>query len=117
MRCSIVVPRALVPHLLLLLAFATALQAHVVSMSSGELKVDGTSATFELRIPMYEVAHVTNPQTMLLEQLKSGPHAGSVDWSRVDTFRPFGGIRIEDDVVCTDAEPMNLTRDGFAELA
>ena len=54
---------------------------------------------------------------MLLERLKSGPHAGGVDWSRVDAFRPFGGIRIEDDVVCTDTEPMNLTREGFAELA
>jgi len=70
MRCSIVAPRGLVPHLPLLLAFATALQAHVVSMSSGELNVNGTAATFELRIPMYEVAHVTNPQTTLLDQLK-----------------------------------------------
>ena len=54
---------------------------------------------------------------MLLEQLKAGPHAGDVDWARVDAFRPFGGIRIEDDVVCTDAAPENLTRDAFAALA
>jgi len=33
----------------------------------------------------------------------------------VDAFKPFGGIRIEDDVVCTDEAPVNLTRDGFAE--
>lgn len=51
---------------------------------------------------------------MLLAQLKAGPHAGEVDWERVDTFRPFGGIRIEDDVVCTDGVPENLTRDAFA---
>ena len=44
--------------------------AHVVSMSSGELHVEGRSATYELRIPMYEVAHVTNPETALLDQLK-----------------------------------------------
>ena len=54
---------------------------------------------------------------MLLDALRAGPHAGSVDWARVDAFRPFGGIRIEDDVVCTDAAPVNLTREGFAALA
>jgi Xaa-Pro dipeptidase len=54
---------------------------------------------------------------MLLEKLKQDGHADSVDWARVDAFRPYGGIRIEDDVVCTDAAPLNLTRDGFAEVA
>jgi hypothetical protein len=44
--------------------------AHVVSMSSGELHVNGRTATYELRIPMYEVAHVTHPETALLDQLK-----------------------------------------------
>ncbi|GAB1594389.1 Xaa-Pro dipeptidase [Lysobacter claricitrinus] len=51
---------------------------------------------------------------MLLDDLRAGPHAGSVDWVRVDAFRPYGGIRIEDDVACTDGEPLNLTRDAFA---
>jgi Xaa-Pro dipeptidase len=51
---------------------------------------------------------------MLLEPLRAGPQAGSIDWKRVDAFHPFGGIRIEDDVVCTEAAPMNLTREGFA---
>ena len=42
---------------------------------------------------------------MLLERADdSGPHASSVDWARVDAFRPFGGIRIEDDVVCTERD-------------
>lgn len=51
---------------------------------------------------------------MLLDELRQGPHAGEVDWARVDAFRPFGGIRIEDDVACTDGEPLNLTREAFA---
>ena len=51
---------------------------------------------------------------MLLDEVRAGPHADIVDWARVDAFRPFGGIRIEDDVVCTDGEPLNLTREGFA---
>lgn len=51
---------------------------------------------------------------MLLDGLRQGPHAGEVDWARVDAFRPFGGIRIEDDVACTDGDPLNLTREAFA---
>jgi hypothetical protein len=39
-------------------------------MSSGELHVDGRRATYELRIPMYELTHVTHPETALLDQLK-----------------------------------------------
>ena len=54
---------------------------------------------------------------MLLDGLKRGAHADAVDWARVDAFRPYGGIRIEDDVVCTEGAPVNLTRDGFAEGA
>ena len=51
---------------------------------------------------------------MLLEELRQGAHAGDVDWSRVDAFRPCGGIRIEDDVACTGGDPLNLTREAFA---
>jgi len=44
--------------------------AHVVSMSTGELRFDGPIATYELRMPMYEVAHVTNPETALLDHVR-----------------------------------------------
>ncbi|MGH8077677.1 MAG: Xaa-Pro dipeptidase [Lysobacter sp.] len=54
---------------------------------------------------------------MLLDGLRQGEHASAVDWSRVDAFRPYGGIRIEDDVACTDGAPLNLTREGFAQSA
>ncbi|HVI58659.1 MAG TPA: Xaa-Pro dipeptidase [Luteimonas sp.] len=54
---------------------------------------------------------------MLLDKLREDGHADSVDWSRVDAFRPYGGIRIEDDVACTDGEPVNLTREAFAAAA
>lgn len=54
---------------------------------------------------------------LLLEGLQRGEHADAVDWARIDAFRPFGGIRIEDDVVCTDAAPTNLTREEFAAAA
>ena len=53
---------------------------------------------------------------LLLEELRNGKHSGSVDWDKVDAFRPYGGIRIEDDVACTDGDPINLTREAFAAL-
>ena len=52
------------------LAFAAPLAAHMVSMSTGELKVDGNRAHYELRIPMYEVAHVRQPERTLLEHIR-----------------------------------------------
>jgi Xaa-Pro dipeptidase len=51
---------------------------------------------------------------MLLEELRAKPVAADVDWAKVDAFRQYGGIRIEDDVVCTESAPENLTRDAFA---
>lgn len=51
---------------------------------------------------------------MLLAELRDKPVAADIDWARVDAFRQYGGIRIEDDVVCTDGAPENLTRDAFA---
>jgi Xaa-Pro dipeptidase len=53
---------------------------------------------------------------MLLEELRAKPAARDVDWARVDAFRKYGGIRIEDDVACTEGEPENLTRDAFAAV-
>lgn len=46
------------------------LRAHMVSMSTGDLKVDGAHATYELRMPMYEVAHVHEPQHTLLDHVR-----------------------------------------------
>ena len=51
---------------------------------------------------------------MLLDELKAKGLGDAVDWARVDAFKPYGGIRIEDDVVCTDGTPLNLTREAFA---
>jgi hypothetical protein len=47
-------------------------QAHVVSISTGELHMDGPTAVFELRIPLYEVAQVVHPETTLLDQFRFG---------------------------------------------
>jgi len=53
---------------------------------------------------------------MLLDEVRQTPAGRDVDWAKVEAFRPYGGIRIEDDVVCADGAPENLTRDAFAAL-
>jgi len=53
-----------------LLCVPCTLAAHMVSMSTGELKVDGNRAHYELRIPMYEVAHVHEPEHTLLDHVR-----------------------------------------------
>ena len=44
--------------------------AHVMSMSSGDLTVSGTAAHYELRMPLYEITHVRNPERVLLEHVR-----------------------------------------------
>jgi hypothetical protein len=53
-----------------LLVFALPLTAHMVSMSTGDLKVDGNRAHYQLRMPMYEVAHVREPEHTLLDHIR-----------------------------------------------
>ena len=55
---------------LLLLTAAGLAYGHVVSMSAAELHVNGRAATYELRMPMYELAHVNNPETALLDHVR-----------------------------------------------
>ena len=50
----------------------------------------------------------------LLANLRATPHHAAVNWELVSHLRKFGGVRIEDDVVCTEGAPENLTRDAFA---
>lgn len=54
---------------------------------------------------------------MLLEDLRQAGHGDAVNWQRVDFFKPYGGIRIEDEVLCTDNGADNLTRPVFAANA
>ena len=50
---------------------------------------------------------------MLLDNLRGTPAEHHVNWATVDWLRPYGGIRIEDDIrVMTDGRE-NLTRDAF----
>ncbi len=47
---------------------------------------------------------------MLLAELRGSDSAAGVDWDAVERFRPYGGVRIEDDVYITASGHENLTR-------
>jgi len=52
----------------------------------------------------------------LLEQARGDARGRHIDWARVDSLRPYGGIRIEDDLAVTRSGCENLTRDAFSEV-
>jgi Xaa-Pro dipeptidase len=49
----------------------------------------------------------------LLEEARAKPVGKKINWSRVEQLKPFGGIRIEDNVVARAGTPENLTRMAF----
>ena len=51
---------------------------------------------------------------MLLDKLRGTPAETHVNWRTVDWLRPYGGIRIEDDVRVLADGAVNLTRNAFA---
>ncbi len=50
----------------------------------------------------------------LLAAARNDRRRDAIAWDAVDALMPFGGVRIEDNVVATAAGPRNLTREAFA---
>src|SRR5271168_4789040 len=53
----------------------------------------------------------------LLAAARADERRRYIDWAVVDELKPFGGVRIEDNVAATAAKPENMTRDAFARTA
>jgi len=53
----------------------------------------------------------------ILAEWKQKSDARAINWDRVEKLIPYGGIRIEDNVLVTETGPENLTRDAFATLS
>lgn len=49
---------------------AAPLYAHVMSMSTGDIALTGASAHYELSMPIYEIAHISNPSVSLFEHIR-----------------------------------------------
>lgn len=66
------------------------------------------------------VVVTVEPGIYFIDSLLAAAHADSrrahIDWTVVEELKPFGGIRIEDNVAATASRPENLTRNAFAKL-
>ena len=51
----------------------------------------------------------------LLSQLKQSSHGKMVNWPNVESMRPFGGIRIEDNIIVHQSHNENMTRDLYLD--
>ena len=52
----------------------------------------------------------------LLRKWKANGNSAAINWNRVEALSDFGGIRIEDNIVVTHGDPVNLSRDAFATI-
>lgn len=53
---------------------------------------------------------------LLLDAARRDGRGRDIDWAAVERLKPYGGIRIEDDVVALPGGQENLTRDAFAAI-
>jgi Xaa-Pro dipeptidase len=67
------------------------------------------------------VVVTVEPGIYFIDSLLAAARADSrrehIDWALVEELRPFGGIRIEDNVAVTESRPENLTREAFRRVA
>lgn len=63
--------------LIVLIASAGPLAAHVVSTSTGEIRVEGAVASYEFRIPTYELQHMPETSVRLLDSIHFHGENGS----------------------------------------
>jgi Xaa-Pro dipeptidase len=67
------------------------------------------------------VVVTVEPGLYFIDSLLAAAHADQrrahIDWTVVEELKPFGGIRIEDNVVATASTPENMTRDAFRRAA
>jgi len=63
---------------LLLGLLPLSVSAHIMSMSSGELVVSGSRVDYELRMPLYEIVHLEEPERSLLDNFRLYDEGGEV---------------------------------------
>jgi Xaa-Pro dipeptidase len=67
------------------------------------------------------VVVTVEPGIYMIESLLAAAYADQrrnlIHWETVASLKPYGGVRIEDNVAVTATQPENLTRDAFARVA
>ncbi len=108
------VTRALFPHGL---GHSLGIQVHDVGM---KLRAPRAHNPYLRNTSVIEVGQVFTIEPGcyviegLLAPLRADDRAALLDWDAIETLRPFGGVRIEDDVVVTATGIRNLTREAWA---
>jgi Xaa-Pro dipeptidase len=108
------VTRALFPHGL---GHSLGIQVHDVGMRLTPPRPDNR---FLRNTSVIEVGQVFTIEPgcymidELLAPLRADDRRDLLDWAAVDALRPFGGVRIEDDVVVAEGGPRNLTREAWS---
>jgi Xaa-Pro dipeptidase len=92
---------------------------HLNSPAGGTRTPDPRYPSLRLTRPLEEHMVITVEPgiyfiPMLLEPLRNEPRGGSINWRLVDALHPFGGIRIEDNVLVHGNGTVNFTRRAFA---
>jgi Xaa-Pro dipeptidase len=111
------VTRAFYPHGL---GHSLGVQVHDVGMRLTPPRADNpflrnTSEIAEGQVFTIEPGcYVIEP---LLAPLRADDRRGLVDWSLVEALRPFGGVRIEDDVAVVAGGVRDFTREAFSSLS
>jgi Xaa-Pro dipeptidase len=54
---------------------------------------------------------------MLLDKMQANIKDHGCDMTRIQQFMPYGGIRVEDNVVVKNDLPENLTREAFTNIS
>ena len=100
----------------IVLGLTASAAAHVMSMSSGELEVVNNRAVYELRMPLYEITHLEEPERTLLENIRLTSVSGEArrlkgsckadaasGWYRCRSVFEFAGPIEQLDVECNFA--------------
>ncbi|MDB9952699.1 Xaa-Pro dipeptidase [Porticoccaceae bacterium] len=100
------------------------LQVHDVGGNQKDISgslIDANEPKHKMRRPI-ESGHVLTVEPgiyfipMLLKTLAQSEHRKHIGWERIDALKPYGGIRIEDNILITKEGPVNFTRQVFDEL-
>ncbi|MDC0000213.1 Xaa-Pro dipeptidase [Porticoccaceae bacterium] len=101
------------------------LQVHDV----GGNQLDITGAMIDPEQPKYKMKRTIDANQILtvepgiyfidslLKPLSQSEHRSVIDWDRIESLKPYGGMRIEDNILITAEGPVNFTREAFTELA
>jgi Xaa-Pro dipeptidase len=103
------------------------LQVHDVGGVMGD--VDGSERARPPGHPFLRLTRILEPGVVvtvepgiyfidsLLSAARADDRSSLIDWGVVEELRPFGGVRIEDNVATTASRPENMTRDAFDKWA